>query len=296
MPGLREAALSLASVSSPAGLPPFRFVPLRAPTGPPEPCVAVDGSHAVLVDNGAFWIVATRAAAVTWPGPPPLEQEATVAAVTPSTAQERLDGAYAAWGLEAPAARSAETFAQGLRALQETDAAIRALQSMPAGGLLLVDGALGDLPPGPQALADRICAAATRASVTALGVSKRSALARDGIPLVSSLQAQGPPGAWAVAVEDGTFVARLHAAAQHAFRIDAPDLAAVARLLPYCRDAVYTGYPYPLALAHNAVALTNAHARDLRTRLREEVRRAGGAVAGELLKDFHETLDRNVPG
>lgn len=288
--------MSLASTSARAQLPGVRFVPLPEPRGPPEPCVAVDGSHAVLVDNGAFWVVATRAAAVTWPGPPPVEQEPTVSATTPDAAQERLDAAYASWGLEAPAARSAEAFAQGLRSLQEAEAAVRAISSLPAGGLLLVDGALSSLPPGPQAMADRILAAAASTSVTALGVSKRSALSRDGVALVPAIEAQSPTGAWAVEVGPGTFVARLHAASQHAFRIDAPDLAAVARLLPFCRDAVYTGYPYPLALAHNAIALTNAHARDLRTRLREEVRRAGGAVAGELLKDFHETLDRNVPG
>lgn len=280
----------------PAPLPPATL-PLPAKSHPPTSrgaTVAVDGSHAVLVDNGALWVVAIRVAAVTWPGPASLEPEATVVTTTPGEAQARIEAHYVAWGLEAPRVRNAEGFAEALRSLEEAKAAVQAVSNLPPGSLLLTDGALQGLPPGPQALANRIRDAAQRAGVVAVGVAKRSSLAHDGLPLATALQRTGPPGTWAVEVEEGIFVARLHPRARHAFRIDAPSLADVARLLPLCRDAVYTGYPYPLALAHNAVALTNAHARELSRRLWVEVRRAGGAQAAALLADFHEVLDLNT--
>ena len=239
-------------------------------------------------------MVATRVAAVTWPGPSILEPEPHVTATTPQAAQENLEAAYVAWGLEAPRARSAEAFAEALRGLEEAKCAVQAAEALPPGGLLLVDGALSGLPPGPQALADRILAAAKRAGAVAIGVAKRSTLEQGGLPLATALQQSGPPGTWAVEVQDGVFVARLHARSRHAFRIDASEFAKVARLLPLCRDAVYTGYPYPLALAHNAVALTHAHARELARRLWVEVRRVGGPEAAALLADFHEVLDRNT--
>ncbi|MCA1819211.1 MAG: hypothetical protein LC620_04035 [Halobacteriales archaeon] len=296
MPGVREAAAELAGKHS-AGKPVHPpCLPLQEPLPATAPCVAVDGSHVVLLDTGALWVVATRVAAVPWPAPPPLEPEADVVAATPDQALDRLQRDYTAWGLEPPRAASAEAFAQGLRALDEAKAAVQAVATMPKGALLLVDGALRGLPPGPQALAERILAAGERAGVEVVGVAKRSSLARDGVPLVSALQESGPAGAWAAEVEPGVFVARLHAASPHAFRVDAGSRATVARLVPLARDAVYTGYPYPLAVAHNAVALTGAHARELRARLREEVRRQGGAPAAALLAAFHDIHDRNAPG
>src|SRR5687768_11619612 len=44
------------------------------------PVLAVDGSHAVLADNGAVWVVAHRASALAWPGPaPPVDPVVTAA-------------------------------------------------------------------------------------------------------------------------------------------------------------------------------------------------------------------------
>jgi hypothetical protein len=89
-------------------------------------------------------------------------------------------------------------------------------------------------------------------------------------------------------------MARLHPRSRHTFRIDGtPE--DCARLVPLARDAVYVGYPYPLAKAHNAVALTAAHIAELRAHLEAELRRQGkGATL--LADDFHAVLDRSVPG
>ena len=249
---------------------------------------AVDGSHAVLVDNGAAWVVAHRAIALPWPslaGQPVLAPRPIVTAATPDEAA-RLAGEPVA---------TAEAFAQALRVQAEQRALLDAIRAAPRGGLVLADGALRGLPPDPQALADEARDLARSCGVTLVGISKRSGLERDGVPLVAALHAAGPTHPWVASLQEGVHVARLHAAASFAFRVDADEVGDVARLLPLCRDAAYVGYPYPLAKAHNRVAFTAGEVAELKAGLERELRRQG-ASAVVATRDFHDVLDRNVPG
>lgn len=257
--------------------------------------IAVDGSHAVLADTGSAWVVATRCAAVRWPGPV-LEPEPVFHATHAHEAQAHADAAHARHGLEAPRAATATAWAEGLRALREHEAALEAIASAPAGSLALVDGALAGLPPLAQQMADRLDEAARRHGVRLVGVAKRSGLERGGVALVPHLHATGPLGTWSVEVGPGIHVAKLHPQAPHAFRVDAQEAAWLADLPPLCRDAAYVGYPYPLAVAHNRVALTAGAVAELKARLALAARREGGERAARLFADFHDTLDRNVPG
>ncbi|MEK6985115.1 MAG: DNA double-strand break repair nuclease NurA [Candidatus Thermoplasmatota archaeon] len=273
-----------------------RYEPLAA--RPPGPTLAVDGSSAVLVDNGAIWVVAHRALLIDWPGPRPIEVPATITATTPNDAEGLLRARYSdGYGLETPRARTAEQFADALRSLLEWECSLAAISRAGRGGLVLVDGALRDLPEGPQRMANRLFEEAAKAGVDLIAVAKRSGIG-SGMPLVAALGRDGPQSAWAVAVPDreGTWVARLHGSAPCPFRVDAPSLDAIGRLLPLSNDAVYCGYPYPLALAHNQVALTASRVADLQAGLATEVRRQAGPEAARLLGDFHDTLDRNAPG
>ncbi|HUR26085.1 MAG TPA: DNA double-strand break repair nuclease NurA [Candidatus Thermoplasmatota archaeon] len=296
MQGLEGAAELLAQR---AGRPlhPVEFHLIAGATEAPR-CLAVDGSSAILVDNGAAWVVALRAVAVAWPGPAQPEPEPRVVATLPSDAQATVDSAYARAGLEGPAVRSADAFAEALRGLAELEATLAAVAHASPGTLLLVDGALHGLPPTAAALAGRVVEAARARGLPVAGVAKRSGIEGSGLPLVPALlaeaKARGIAGPWAVVAEPGVHVAKLHRAAQHAFRIDA-DADVLPLLAALSNDAAYTGYPYPLALAHNRVALTGAHVRDLKARLDLELRRKGAAAAG-LARDFHAVLDANVPG
>ena len=265
-------------------LPAFQPLPAHPPAAAAPAAVAVDGSHAVLVDNGATWVVAHRASALAWPGPAhPVKP--TVTAASPDEAAHIVGRPVA----------SAEAFAVALRERAEHGAARAAIEAAPAGSLVLVDGALHGLPGEQQDAANALRQLAFRRGVTLVGVSKRAGLERDGAPLVAALHAQGPAGTWAAAVGDGVFVARLHAAAPCAFRVDAPDVAALARLVPFARDAAYVGYPYPLAKVHNQVAFTAGAVGELKAGLERALRRAGPA-AMRVVADFHDTLDRNVAG
>ncbi len=298
-PDLQRAAQALLKHTASAPARSWEFQPLKPPPqhATPTPTIAVDGSHAVLADNGAVWVVAVRAAAITWPGPrtgSPVQIRTHAA--TPTEAQAILDAVYTPLGIDAPRAASATAWAESLCAAAEASAAIAAIEAIEvgAGGQLLVDGALNGLPRLVQPLANRIKDVATRRAISLVAVAKRSGLESGGTPIIPFLQRTGPPGCWAVPVSPETFVARLYPLAKHAFRIDAPDIGAIARLLPGCRDAAYVGYPYALAVAHNHVAITATEVADLRGRL-HAVLRASGGNADALLADFHDVLDRNVP-
>jgi len=296
MDGMQGAAELLSRAAASPRLP-VEFRPIAVAAEPPH-VAAVDGSSGVLVDNGTAWVVAVRAAAVRWPGPREPERPARVVATLPAEAQAAVDAEWAHHGLDGPAVRSAEGFAEALRAIAELEAALDAVAMLPPRALLLLDGALRGLPPGADAIAARIAEAARAKGVLVAGVAKRSGIEGAGVPLIPSLlaeaQARGIPGPWSVEALPGVHVAKLHAAARHAFRVDAdPDVLPL--LAALARDAVYTGYPYPLALAHNQVALTGGHLRELKARLDLELRRQGPAAAA-LAQDFHAVLDANVPG
>lgn len=298
MQGLQAAADLLAQRAARPSRP-VEFRPIApAANGPLPPCAAVDGSSAVLVDNGSAWVVAYRAAAVPWPGPTPPEPAPQVAASLPSDAQAVVDNAYARAGLLSPAIRTADAFADALRSLAEHEASLAAVAGLPAGGLLLVDGALRGLPAEADAAMARLAEACRAKGVRLAGVAKRSGIEGAGVPLVPALlaeaSARGLPGPWAVEAEPGVHVAKLHRAAPHAFRVDGAD-GVLPLLAAMADDAVYAGYPYPLAKAHNLVALTGAHVRDLQARLDLELLRRGRAAVG-LARDFHAVLDANVPG
>jgi hypothetical protein len=296
MEGLQAAADLLARRAA-RPLHPVEFRPL-APASAVPPCVAVDGSSALLVDNGAAWVVAYRAASVPWPGAQPAEPAPQVAAALPAEAQGQVDDAYARAGLASPAVRTADGFAAALRSLAEHEAAMAAVTRLPAGGLLLVDGALHGLPAEADAAMAQLAEACRAHGVRLAGVAKRSGIEGSGVPLVPALMdeaaSRGITGPWAVEAGPSVHVAKLHRAARHAFRVDGePSLLPL--LAALSDDAVYAGYPYPLAKAHNLVALTGAHVRDLQARLDLELLRRGRATAG-LARDFHDVLDANVPG
>lgn len=251
---------------------------------------AVDGSNATLVDNGAAWIVAVRADYIIWPGRP-VEKQADVYAATPADARDSVAVRYEAHGLPVPNVLTCEQFAEAHRDISELESALAALKQSP--NLLLVDGALEHVAKSAQPIADHIKVRANEAGVPVVGVSKRSRLHDGGLPLVTALMQDDPGGVWSVAVPDyaDTVIAKLHARAPHAFRIDGDP----APLVDLARDAVYLGYPYPLAVAHNHACITSAEAHQLRAQMVNEVRAKAGPTAYKLLEDFHETLDRNVP-
>ncbi len=238
--------------------------------------VAVDGSHAVLVDNGIVWSVAVRAAALAWPGPR-IDPVPHVTTVLANDAEGHLESEYQKRGLDAPRAGTAEAFAEALRALAEADAA-----RAPKDALLLLDGAIEGVPPKAAAVW-----APVLESRAVLAVSKRSALGDAWVPAYHAL---GPEGPWIADVPGmEAHIVKLHARAPFAYRVDGPE-EHVEALVPLARDAAYLGYPYPLAKVHHCVAITADIRAQLRERLLAGLRKKVGAKV-RLLDDPHAMLD-----
>jgi hypothetical protein len=194
-----------------------------------------------------------------------------------------------------------------LRELAETEAALAALEALAIAGapgsLLLLDGALTS-PHAPARDALRLVLdRADAAGVTVAAVAKRSSLARDGAPVLPALMRDSPDGCWRTALDCDSLgksgAVRLNPASEWAFRLDVAggDYGTVAAsLVALARDAVYPGYPWPLAQAHNLVLIDG----DLTDALRQALQGAAleqGLAPGAwdvLFSDYHEVLDRSV--
>ena len=95
------------------------------------------------------------------------------------------------------------------------------------------------------------------------------------------------------------FVAHLAPTATHAFRVDvargpAEPHEVLGRLAALSGDPAFTGYPYPLARAHQAARVTGYAVADVRRAFRDALARAGLAPDDieVLFQDFHEVLNR----
>lgn len=250
--------------------PRLDFRPLTP--APPPIAAAVDGSSATLLDAGGLLVLAWRSA-TAW------EEGGRTRAVAGPLRLRLVDRK-----------RDDEPPLDGLRAREEAAAALDALSTLPAGGLLLLDG-----PPPPE-VAARVAEAAGARLVAA--VSKSSGMSLDGTPVLAAVRraARGVAAPWAAAVGEGRFALRASAAQDALFLVDpiAGDadavLAAVASL---GTNPGVPGYPYVLALAHQRAVLAEEEQEDARATLLAKAAEAG-ADAREMemaFHDYHEDLD-----
>ncbi len=303
--------------------PGAEFAPL-APGPPPVLIAAVDGSSRMLLDGGAFAVVALRAGrVVVRDAEEVIEREAPLEVwlLEADTFADKWSERYREVTGRLPAEQPPDLQAalEWLRELAETEAALAALEALVAvpeaaakpgaaesdapGPLLLLDGALTS-PHAPARDALRLVLdRADAAGVTVAAVAKRSSLARDGAPVLPALMRDSPGGCWRTALDCDSLgksgAVRLNPASEWAFRLDVAggDYGAVAAsLVALARDAVYPGYPWPLAQAHNLVLIDG----DLTDALRQALQGAAleqGLAPGAwdvLFSDYHEVLDRSV--
>lgn len=221
-----------------------------------------------------------------------------------------------------------------LRGLEEWRAARDAMQFLEAGDVLLLDGALEAGPTKPWGILATLLDSARRRGIHVAAVSKSSRLGVDGrFPLTYAASrlasSWGVRGPWALPVfareelmpeaRGDVLVASFASEAEDVYRVDVsrtsepagfrgsgagtPDgdgpfhsaIDALAKVLPHCRDAVYLGYPYPLARVHNDVAFSPDLVLECTFALRERAARLGiDALDFEaLFRDRHLLLDVN---
>lgn len=274
----------------------------------PRQVVAVDGSQSILAESGDALLAAYRAGSVRLGGgasrvPPP-----DLVLLTPDDARAQLAERLEEAGLSAQGLPriDASGALDALRGLAESQECLRAVGTLGAGDLLLVDGALQARAHAP--LLDRLLAEAARRAVDVVGVCKSTSLRIGHAPALVACRLAArafasptwlAPLATPPHVRGTSYAARLSAAEERVFRFDvaaangrsaADVLAGVAAL---CGHPAYPGYPSPLAMAHNAVLLNEDTRRQLRARVHEAAMDAGvdERAWDAAFTDYHEILE-----
>ncbi len=283
--------------------------------------VAVDGSHRLLLDGRSFIIIALRAGTVTYRGhtqqgtKTPLRvlfiDQRELASVY-RTGWESLAKALDLGDWNAPVIPGIQAAPERLRELGEWLVSARALDSLDAGDILLVDGALRSPTRPGQAVLSALARKALDREVGLVAVAKRSALSLNSLPLLPTLERlaerEGMKGAWAYPLAGvvttrsagEVWAASFLPGVPTAFRVDVAGglepCVALGKLCDYCSDILYPGYPHPLARIHNHVFLSAQHGRDLIQTLQSRTLAAGlpSAAWRVLFADFHSVLDRSV--
>ncbi len=278
---------------------------------------AVDGGSACLAGGRAFWVVAFRAGTVWHRDRHSVAEEVDRLAVRTLGLQDAR-GEYAAALARAGIVRERELGDVGgvvdvLRELAEWQRVRAAICAARPGDVVLVDGSLHPGPFLPGRFIAPIHELAVDRQVDLVGVTKASKL-RWGryAPLVLRVRRLaerrvGPDARWYVHVagdqglggwRSQVYVARLACRGAWAFRVDlvcgarTPD-DCFAVLAGLSDDPAFLGYPYPLARAHQLVALPGHLLADLRCDLREACLREGLSEddVDLVLRDFHQTLN-----
>lgn len=230
---------------------------------------AVDAGQALVADARCLQVVVTRTARVHWRAGHPLEEEQ--GPLHPYLLGGGQD-AETLHELGGPVPAGTSVDINLLREWNEWSTVAKVVGEAEPGSFVLVDG---DLCPdwrfARSFLVDLADDAAAR-HVTVAGVTKHSALARGGAPLLGQLEQEaertlGNRALWWTAVgatppDDPPAVtvtaARLDPAAPFAFRVDffagTDPQEALGRLSGLADDAGFPGYPYPLTVADRLAA------------------------------------------
>jgi len=238
--------------------------------------------------------------------PPAIVPE--VALLDGVTAPALVETRLAALGAPAPKVEVEGARAlEALRALAEFEAARGALAGLEAGDLLLLDGPLAPREPAPPAaLLGALLSDARARGVDVAGVAKSTTATLSGVPALAAAErvGRGVPAPWAIELPPRapgvlSRAVRLNVAGRRVFRVDVAAAegrleAVLGTLAALSVNPGYPGYPYPLALAHNAAVLTEEEQKDLVERLRARAARRGLSEAAweAAFHDYHEELER----
>ena len=243
--------------------PEIRLRPLQGSDAPVE-VWAVDGGQALVADARCLQLLVTRASRVRFVGGTcVLEDEGELRPALVGGGEERAVAASLGLGISADATVDVNL----LREHGEWEAVARCVEEAGPGAIVLVDG---DLQPDWRIPASFLVGLLDRAAergVVVTGVTKRTALARGGAPLLGQLEleaeaALGPRSLWWAPIAHSPTVAvvaaRLDPDARFAFRIDVPlgvdAEATLGGMAALCDDAAFPGYPYPLTVADRLAA------------------------------------------
>ncbi len=288
---------------------------------------AVDGSNAIVLDAGSYAVAAVRAGESTFREGARLHRGITppcLATIGPERRCEDFVKVYRRCFQtlpETPLSSEDPALASSVfRDTLEYFVALRLADTLDAGDLLLLDGALTASHASHQPVLLDLLKRCGRRGVLLAAVTKRSSVTwGSGYPLVPAAAGLadrcGIDHPWFVGIPDSLleaprfkewqqgaiFVARLHPKACRAFKVELPRYAQAeavertfAALARYSDDGRIAGYPVPLLEAHRLVQID----RELVDQMRQDLI---GAMSGAGLRiedyltifgDMHDEFER----
>jgi hypothetical protein len=299
----------------------------RIPAGPAGTVSAVDGSNAMVLDGGTFALAAIRAARTTFTGNGRAGRAATpltLVSIGPGHRNQDFDelffecyGVPPHRGLDNADPERASAI---LRDTLEYWVARKTAETLPAGSLLLIDGALRVSSQNHEPVLAEIIKTAQQRWLLLAAVAKRTRATWGGghplLPALAGLVAEYEiKGPWWTKIDphliDHTeyrqgrhgdiYVASLHPRVARPLKMELPKgtdeqtAAATMQALAACADdGRIPGYPYPLLDAHRTVAI----GEDLVDKIQQDIK-AGLVKQGirhrtfeDLFGDLHGDFER----
>ena len=295
--------------------------------GPAGMVSAVDGSNAMIAEGGSISLAAIRAARTTFVGGDRHNRSATpltLVTIGPGHKNTDFDEIYeACFGVPPHKGLDnsiPERAVEILRDTLEYWVALQTAQTLPAGSLLLIDGALRVSSQNHEPVLANIITTAQERRLLLAAVAKRTRATWGGghplLPAISGLVAQlGITGPWWAKIDEHLldhteyrqgrhgeiYVASLHPQFSRPLKMELPkgtgeDTAGrTLQALAACADdGRIPGYPYPLLDAHRTVVIDEA----LVTQIQQDIK-AGLAQQGyrnqtfeDLFGDLHGDFER----
>jgi len=276
---------------------------------------AVDGSSIILLDAGPFLVGAFRSGFVVFDQGKLVKKQISPTRVILISHANRKDIYQEALSKvtvdplrDVP--HELPVMLQHLRVLEEWRHANELLSHLEEGDMLMMDGSLWATINWLETFLDSLTAQTSERGVHLIGVSKRSKLSTKTLPLVPLVARKGntlfPKSPWTYSLDYSlpklfgkTYIVKYHPSSRFAFRTDVnlkerrePN-EVFGKVMPYCCDPMYLGYPYPLAHAHTSVVLDHSMAEDLRFELESTAVTSGIPMRDweMLFSNFHDILD-----
>jgi len=288
---------------------------------------AVDGSNAIVLSGGSVAIAAIRAASTTFTG-----NERAGRAATPLTLvtigpghknsdfNELFEECFPGLMHKGLDNADQEKASDAFRDTLEYWVALKSAKNLPAGALLLLDGALRVTNHNHEPVLASIIATAQERGILLAAVTKRTRATWGGghplLPALGGLVAQYEiPGPWWTRIDphliDHTeyrlgrhgeiYVASLHSKVNRLLKIELPkgiDNQAVESIMQALAasadDGRIPGYPYPLLDAHRMVAITDELVDQIQQHLRAGLTKQGiqHRRFEDIFGDLHDEFER----
>nr|WP_320160457.1 DNA double-strand break repair nuclease NurA [uncultured Methanoregula sp.] len=295
--------------------------------GPSGMVIAVDGSNAMILEGGSVSIAAIRAARTTFLANERHNRAATpltVVTIGPGHRNTDFDAMFEDCfgfpphkGLD----NSDPERASGiLRDTLEYWVTLQTVKTLPAGSLLLIDGALRVTSQNHEPVLATIISTAQERGILLAAVAKRTRATWGGghplLPAAGGLAAQsGIPGPWWMKIDEHLldhteyhqgrhgeiYVASLHARVSRPLKMELPKgtgvetVAATMQALAACSgDGRIPGYPYPLLDAHRTVVIDEPIVTQIQQDMKAGLSGRGiqNRAFEDLFGDLHDDFER----